>query len=525
MLTGKRGVLDSDTVGEFTVFDRGHNWPRSWNHHIWAFTQAVKRICDACVSRRCAALVLPVLFVLIAGPKSVAQQSTQSANDEWHFRYELFQMLLEQNGLEPTMAANEFLSDPEHSVLVIVGQLNRTIHPRMIEKFCQSGGAVLLASDLKYSAGRICEFRGGPVTGIRSRDWYQSHHDCLEITDLDHAHPLTTGVNSIVVNRSGWLDSPRWFARNPEVAARLPLRCVPAEAGGQPVIATIKLDQPGSGPLIVVGDQSLFTNGMLWHGDNAILAINVSKMLCEGQRSRLLFVADGTGLGSYEDSPLLNHLPPPASLPELPENMPEPELETMLRVANSVIRNVEKSNVLNEALANRPRNARAPYYWRIFLFMLAIVALAFVIWKLSAAGSTAQQPMPDREMKTAHELSAGRKIKSAEFGFASSMLARELCEEITGLEDPANWQRLLAANAATGALVVQEKSTQNQLSVVLDLAVNTRTVHISRRKFEATGQMIHQLRQRHRQGKLLRRYRPPTDTSYRSELQMGAEPH
>ncbi|MEO2024533.1 MAG: DUF4350 domain-containing protein [Fuerstiella sp.] len=525
MLTGERGVLDSGTVNEFSSFGRGHNGPGSWNHHVWSITQAVVRICDACVSRRCAAIVLVALFILVAGPRSVAQESTQSANDEWHFRYELFQMLLEQNGLNPTTSANELLNDPEHSVLVIVGQLDRTIHPRMIETFCENGGAVLLASDLKYSAGRICEFHRGPVVGVRSRDWYQSHRDCLNITDLDPDHPLTTGVNSIVVNRSGWLDNPRWFARKPDVAARLPLRCAPVDAGGKPVVATITLSPPASGPLIIVGDQSLFTNGMLWHGDNAILAINVSKMLCEGQRSRLLFVADGTGLGSYEDSPLLNNLPPPTSLPELPENMPEPELETMLRVANSVIQNVEQSNVLNEVLANRPRNARAPYYWRIFLFLLAIVALAFVIWKLSATGSTPQEPMPNRDMKTAHDLSAGRKIKSAEFGFASSLLARELCEELTGLEDPANWQRLLAANAATGVLVVQEKSTRNQLSVVLDLAVNTRTVHISRRRFETIGQTIHQLRQLHRQGKLLRRCRPPTDTSYRSEQQMGAELH
>ncbi|MEO2013748.1 MAG: DUF4350 domain-containing protein [Fuerstiella sp.] len=506
MLTGERGFLDTGTVSEFSVPDSGHNWSGSSINQAWVVARAVAQLCGTCVNRRCGAVVLLVLCTLIAAPNSVAQQSTQSATDEWHFRYELFQMLLEQNGLNPTTSFSEVLNDPEHSVVVIVGQLDRSIHPRKIETFCENGGAVLMASDLTYSAGRICEFRGGPVVGVRSLDWYQSHRDCLNITDLDPDHPLTTGVNSIVVNRSGWLDSPRWLAREPEVAARLPARCIPADAGGKPVIATITLNPPASGPLIIVSDQSLFTNGMLWHGDNAILAINVSKMLCEGQRSRLLFLADGAGLGSYEDSPLLNNLPPPGSLPELPANMPEPELQTMLRVANSVIQNVERSNVLNEVLANRPRNARAPYYWRIFLFMLAIVALAFVIWKLSATGSAPQQSMPDREMKTAHQLSAGRKIKSAEFGFASSMLARELWEELTGLEDPASWQRLLAANAATGVLVDQEKSTQNQLSVVLDLAVNTRTVHISRRRFESIGQTIHQLRQLHRQGKLLRQH-------------------
>jgi hypothetical protein len=258
------------------------------------------------------------------------------------------------------------------------------------------------------------------------------------------------------------------------VAARLPGQCDPAWARRKPIIATLTLSQRNSGPMILAGDQSLFTNGMLWHGDNAILAINVSRMLCEGQRSRLLFVADGAVLGSYEDSPLLKNPP-----------------------------------------------ARAPYYWRIILFVLAIMALAFVIWRISATGFTPQQPMPNRAMKTAQDLSSGRKIKSAEFGFASSLLARELCRELTGLEDPAGWRRVLSADPTTETLIAQEMSTRNQLSVVLDLAVNTRTVHISRRRFESIGQTIDQLRLLHRQGELLNPSGPVTDTSSRSKQKMG----
>jgi hypothetical protein len=522
MLTGQTGVLDAATVSESFVYDHRHSVPNCRNRSSLVAAPAVRQVCDAGTKRQCAVGVLLVLFALVASPTSIAQQSMQSASNEWHFRYELFQMLLEQNGLEPTTSVDQILSDPQHSVLVMAGRLSQIVPPGTIESFCERGGAVLLASDLRYSAGRICEFSQGVATGSRSQDWYQSHSDCLELTDLNKDHPLMTGVNSIVVNRSGWLDKPRRFAKERDVAARLPRQCNPARARSKPVIATLTLSQRNSGPIILAGDQSLFTNGMLWHGDNAILAINISRMLCEGQRSRLFFVTDGAPLGSYEDSPLLNNPPAPSSLPELPENMPEPELETMFRVANSVIRNVEQSNVINEVLANRPRNARAPYYWRIFLFVLAILALAFVIWRISATGLTPQQPMPNRAMKTAQELSSGRKIKSAEFGLASSLLARELCRELTGLEDPAGWRRVLSANAATGALVAQEMSTQNQLSVVLELAVNTGTVHISRRRFESIGQTIDQLRQLNRQGELLRQSGPAMDTSSRSEPKVGA---
>jgi hypothetical protein len=248
--------------------------------------------------------------------------------------------------------------------------------------------------------------------------------------------------------------------------------------------------------MYLFADQSLFTNGMLWHGDNAILAVNLTQLLTAGGRTQLLFVTDGTLLGSYQTSPALNSDQPP---PELPEELPEPDMQTLLKLANSVVQNVQESNVLNEALANRPRDMRPPYFRRAVLFVLMALALAFIIWKATAAGPQAQPAMPERQMQTAHALASGRRVKAQEFGLAASLLSRELCRELTGSPNTADWQRQLSSNRDDEQSRLPSKSQQKQLATVLELALNTRTVHISRRRFQAIGRSIQQLRQWHRQ--------------------------
>ncbi|MEQ9408140.1 MAG: hypothetical protein RIK87_10465 [Fuerstiella sp.] len=454
--------------------------------------------------------MIAVLTWLLLLPVCSAQSADVTADADWHFRYELFQMLLEQSGVRPVSSVRDVLNDPARSVIVLLGRLDGVLPPRSIESFCDQGGAAILATDQTYSAGRICEFRNGPAEALQTADRYQNYTDCIRITDIDGDHPLMRGVSSLVVNRAGWLSKPRWFLRDWKVAARLPRQSRPPGAAGQPVLASLPLDsdRESAGRLLVASDPSLLTNGMLWHGDNAILAINAGRLLAEGDRDQMLFIVDGSILGSYRNSPLLNS--DPSSMPPLPEDLPEPETQTMLRAANLFIRNAEESNLLNEAIANQPRHISEPSYRRALLFTVLILALLIVIWKLAATGPTPHPAMPVREMKSALALTSGQQIRATEFGLAASMLARELCRELTGLPDPAEWQRLLSGNAASGTAVALKKSHQNQLATVLNLAVNTRTVHISRRRFETIGRTIQQLRQLHREGRLLASSERPT---------------
>ncbi len=447
---------------------------------------------------------LALTCVLIASRPGAAQTTANPSDGDWDFRYELFQMLLEQNGVRPVTNMSAVTSRPPESIIVMLGHIDfRTL--RFLESFCEQGGAVLLATDERYSAGQICEFREGPVTSLRSTERYQNHADCLTITDIDHDHPLMTGVNSLVVNRTGWLAPPRGFIPDVQVAARLPHRTMPRGSSEQPLLATVGLPNIDTGQLIVASDPSLFTNGMLWHGDNAILAINVSRILCSGNKKRLLFIADGASLASFRNSPMVDSDNPPP----LPESLPEPALETYVKVVNTVLKEVEDQNLPNQFMADRRHKIRSPYLRRHILLSLAIAVLMFVIWRMAAAHSATHPAMPIRSMKSAHDLATGHKVKSAEFGLSASILARELCRHLTESSDPTDWRRQLIGNAANGEGEVQFHDVSNvnaqrrKLVDVIELATNTRTVHMARKRFEALGHTIDQLRQLHAEGRLI----------------------
>ena len=448
-----------------------------------------------------AAVVIVLLCCSVS--EATAQTETVDSYGTWHFGYEMFQMLLEQNGMQPVQDADAVLADPEHSVIVIIGGIPRTLRerPGMMENYIGRGGRVLIASDDSFTAGRMVQFNGLLVKATSSRDRYQNHDDCIVVTGVNRRHELMNGVGRIVVNKTGWLSRPQWFTPNWDVAARLPA-CDPISSSGQPVLLSMEPANRSSGKAVMCADPSLFTNGMMWHGDNAILAINLSQLLAEGDRTNLLFSVENRFQNSYAESPLLN-TPNPNDLP-LPENMPEPELATMIRIANAAIKRVEESNLFNEALANRPRNTRPEYIKRGILFALVIAALLFVIWRLAANGPAIHKPMPNREMKSALDLVNGRRVTTTEFGLSVRVLARDLCRQVTGSGDPADWQRLMSANAVSGKSPVREKSVQKQMTMVLDLAVNSRTVHISRRRFEFIGRTIQELKDLHDDGRLLK---------------------
>jgi hypothetical protein len=461
--------------------------------------QAVQRISNT--HRVCLAWLLSLTIVFCAGQTPVrAQDLAAAADPEWHFHFELFQMLLEQNNLQSSTNLQDILANPQQSVIVVLGDLTGIIPPRAVETFCEGGGTVLIACDSEYSAGRLAEFRAGPVHTTDAADRYQGHSDCLIITNLDEAHPLMDGVGSLVVNRSGSLGKPRWFKPVWDVIARLPQNCQPENTSTEPILVEVQISETvtaANGSIFLAADQSLFTNGMLWHGDNAILAINLSKLLCAGNKTQLCFIADGAALQSYQQSPSSN----PDFQPPLPENLPDVDPMNP-KLWNSIIQNVQESNLVNEVLANQPRNMSVRHYKRYVYLTLIAAASLFGLWAMFAARNGLHAAMPTRAMKSAHALTADRRIEAAEFGQAASMLARALCRELTGSEDSVVWHQKLQQGVASSSTVRGEQITPKQVAEVLDLALNTRTIHVSRRRFESLGQDIQSIRTLHQQGAL-----------------------
>ncbi len=216
----------------------------------------------------------------------VARQPVPT-DSQWHFRYDLFQMLFEERGLNVEKSLDIALSDPTHSVIVMTGDLLREKSSTWsrINRFVADGGNVFLSSDQWVALFGIAVIMDGPVT-TRVKDLqYQSFNDCLRIGNLSRSHPLMKDVGELISNRSGYLEMAANSAFEWEVIASLPDDCSPADGGGKPLVMVGKGKSKKSGSIVVAADASLVTNNMLWQGDNGVFANNLCAWLCRGDRS------------------------------------------------------------------------------------------------------------------------------------------------------------------------------------------------------------------------------------------------
>lgn len=430
--------------------------------------------------------------------QSDSSTPTDPLQGDWLFQFELFQGLLEQSGLEPVQSIPEVFQDPKQSVVVLTGEISRTFSPRLMEHFCHQGGSLLVACDTGFSAGRIAEFERGPVVVRGSRNRYQDFEDCLVVSDFPTQHPTTRGVQQLIFNRTGWLKKPRWFLPAWQELATLPTNVSPSNSRSQPVILQVKTLDRTQGRMLVTADHSLFTNGMLWHGDNALFAIQVAEWLAEGDRKRLLFISDGETLAGFLNSPSLQT--PQSQPPNMP--IPEMDLATMLKFyttfANKVVQESQQQNLTNELLANQPRNMRPSKYRQLLLIAFACLVAAFAVWRFTATNYNYFTAMPKRNMKSALALNHEDLSRQEELSRAASMLARDLCRELTGSTDSRVWSQQLSEQSLSGRVNALEKSERARLGTIVDLATNKRTVPVSKKRLEELGKMIHDFRMQHR---------------------------
>ena len=436
-------------------------------------------------------LIALVLAVTASTVRAQEEPLTQPdmASARWHRGYELFRALLEQAGLEPVESYDEVVDAPSESVVVLMGKLPKNAADFAIS-VAKSGGAAIIASDLDDQA--VTTFASGPVSTSNPEARYLGHDDCVRITDFDSEHRLMKSVGSLVVNQGGYLIEP--VRRVPlRYIARYPDDCRPRRSAGAPLLAEVTVTD---GDLFLCTDQSLFSNGMLWHGDNSALAINMATSLASGNRKKLLFISNEQLLGSYSDSPFV----PPTELPDIdPQDMPDVVVNEKLALANDIIRNTQDNGLLNAMLANRPRNIAPRKLRRTLLFVAAGIATFMLIWRIAGNNANPREAMPRREMKSAMELQNDRRISSSEFGYAASMLARKFCKEVTGSDESEVWIKQLSKGE-----FIADNEASRELPSIVEIAMNSQTIHMSKKKFEALGASLTRFRQRHSLGQLLK---------------------
>jgi hypothetical protein len=450
-------------------------------------------------------LFMLLLLLLSSTADASAFQPTdadRAADERWHLGYEMFRMLLEEKGLTPEQSWDAALSSPAESLVVVCGDLRQiqTSEWLRARRFVAQGGALLVASEGRFEFPGVCSFYPGAATSGYSPDRYQSFADCIRIRRLKPDDELVKGVREIVVNRTGWLSTPVDDSLDWQVIASMPATTLPRVSRNEPLILAGRDAAPQTGLMILVADESLFTNGMLWHGDNAIFAIQASELLCRGGRRQLLFVHNGIPLPGYRESsgmqpPEPNQTNPPMIPPDI--ELPEPDFQTKLQLANAVLDEVQESNLVNEVLRDRPRQMRPLAYLRTVLLFLLALATLFVLWRLTQNHLNLPALPPPRFLQSVFGVMSTRQISNSEFGTAIVVLARDFCIELTGSRTEADWIRCLLEQPSSPTQSLS-RTQRRELTDILGLALRGATIHLSRSRFQALGRAIKELRDQHR---------------------------
>lgn len=434
---------------------------------------------------------------------SLALAQAPTDGPAWHFRYDLFQMLLEERGLKVLPALDPALAAPRDSLIVMVGSAPLQLSARdwtQLVDFVRGGGGLLIASDQTVDGPGFGQFLAGPVTDRTLALQYQGFEDCLQLPIEARQPAVLPGIQRVVSNRSGWFSPAQISWLTWETLVALPSSCQPIAARRQALLAVARSEADQPGIAIAAADASLLSNGMLWHGDNALAAIAISERLCGAGRTQFVFLADQQVLTSYRDQPAFQQKP--SSVPPMDRPLAEPELDKALRLANAIAKEIIQSNAINAVLERQPRGLSARRYYRV---LLAIFGLLCGIWFLRILLS---RPLArfvawrTRPMEAAFEIQNPLINTAVDFRQSAGYLAREFCIELTGSQRSVDWQTYLIQCAAK-PVAKHKKSSRDkaepihqQLSRVIDIACRGCHNRMSREQFQALGNSIDRLRQK-----------------------------
>ena len=451
-------------------------------------------------------VILFVGLLLLTSRLCTAQDSGGDRIDaagpdvRWQFGFDIFQLMLEQQGLSTTDNIVATLqNDPSKSVIVIVGELNGLpawMWPQILT-FLRRGGAVLLATDRHVDAQGLCVFSKGPVMANSWNLVYQGHIDCPIVRNLENKSRLFSGVQELVANRAGWVDRIARQQGDWEMLAWLPrnfsLGPASRAGSGKPLVATLSVSGNSPGRLLAVGDHSLFINGMLWHGDNAMFALNTTAWLARGGRNQVLFLVNGV-----PTQPGIALDPNPENMPQInPEDLPE---ESWLAFANTFLSGLEDAEFFNKLSIHYPRQVESAFYWRCVL--LAVAGLAgWILCRRLPGGGHPVEPSIRRSVNTLFATRVQEQITSGNLRPAARELARELFRDLTGSMETRHWSITSADVRVTGSFLLQRRVRAAIRRCSL-LATNAARSAITEKDLRIVSRDLQRIRQLHRESKL-----------------------
>jgi hypothetical protein len=354
------------------------------------------------VLRSFAVVGIAILAYPLAAQEAEPAAEERIQVEQWQRGYHAFVKLGETMGLT---AANHndlrrwLAAPPREKVLVSLGAFGDL--PVDVEEYLEQGGALLIATDRgDDGAPRLfgLDLTKGPAETSNPDAAFHGYPDCPVVTRLDHEHPLTDGVLSVVANRPGWIyvgSRERW-----RVVAMLPR--IRGLALGLPFI--VARETPTDGRIVVIADQSVFANQMLLYEDNARFAINVLRWLGDG-RTSMLVLDDLHPVAPRAPEQVQVEIPPPTP-EEVRDALRQLPPETLVDFGNAVAATVEDEGIPNDLIAYLMQKIADRHYRRL-LIAAATLILGVVLFRRFgmhvAAEETVAGAMPSLE-----ELHRGR---------------------------------------------------------------------------------------------------------------------
>lgn len=457
-----------------------------------------QRLADRKISRLAILCGLICVHVLTAEGRG---QDPVPAPADWDSGMDLFCSMLQSQGLRAkdlkrtdsqTLALDRFFAAPERSAVILTGYVEPSRFEG-IRAYLNAGGMLLLATDQTTRLENLCIVRGGRVRDSQNR---QGFRDCLLLRPRLSDHSLMQGVDTVLTNQSGWISvlnrfpSVRWT-----VPIRLPQSAIPGASQGSPLLATADVGDFPSGRLIVLADDSLLTNGMLWHANNKTLGLNLVNELASQKRNTMLFLRNGRPVRSRVGDLLLQQaaqmdLPPETIPPEALWDLPG---DALLDIGNQLLIDIEDSNVINDALTNRPRFLSSRSYRRALLLLIGSLALLIFLYR---AWRRNQPLLSWKRPRRALPPPASASVVPLEH--AAAALARDACRRLTGSDDVVEWQRELSAQGPGWQKLVDAsespRMTKQALADVLQQAAAQNPVSLTKAQLERFGQQVYDLR-------------------------------
>jgi hypothetical protein len=387
-----------------------------------------------------------------------------------------------------------------------------------LRRFVAQGGAALVAFEEQafVRIPGVSTWFPGPISSSDASLQYSGFSDVLQLP-AESTQPLVQSVPAIVVNRSGWFTEPEDKSLAWTVVVRCPPLLQPPGAGNAAVLAIGTDPSETGGLLILAADKSLYSDGMIWHGSNSILAINTVLQLSAGRR--LYAVVESGQLSSPDpfqqpqddqsQAPpaasrfpdLLRNSPPPTIRPPLPPGAiapPPADLRTILRTANALLDKLQQSDLLNRTLRDRPRGVRPGSWLRTMLLLVCVVAVVWALLLLFRRKLPALPEWKSRLMQSVYGVQSVQQIRQEEFGAAAEVLCRRFCMEVTGSPLETDWLRLRAGRQSSASIMALPQPLKTGLEDIVGIAVHGSRISLPENRFRQLGTQLRDLLLLHR---------------------------